>query len=341
MLREAENELIKKAMIFLWIIFAAFIWSLLITIILGVWMASEILPQLKTAPPDQILENIKPVIWAVCIIFILLSFIARKVMLNLKSGSLSSIITKYKIAVFVSLVISELVVFGGFALLVTGASLTIFVAFAVVSVVLMILHRPKRKELEELALAQLPKSYAEPGKPPLSRQATPKEQAMLTPTQQDTVFSAQMNKLWAIFVALMFSLIMIIATLHFAEGINEVKQSFAAEAPDIPLQTLQNIFFGAAIAIFIMSFIVRKIILGLKQKGSADKLVGTYMLAVLASLVLSEVIAFLGVALFFLGADYKTLYMFVAGAAVGMLLNIPRRAELEQYAAAQKSQSII
>ncbi len=62
-----------------------------------------------------------------------------------------------------------------------------------------------------------------------------------------------------------------------------------------------------------------------------------YLAATVVSLALAETIGVFGMVLFFLGADFRTLYLFVAVSAAAMLHYRPKIEELESVAAAMKA----
>jgi len=161
---------------------------------------------------------------------------------------------------------------------------------------------------------------------------------MLKETEQDAINNA-MNKLWAIFASLIISLFMYIFIGHVA--IDEVRNSLSPEASEIPLKTLQNILYGVSVLIFILSYFLRKFMLGMKQTGAFAEVASKYTAAVMISLALSEVIAIFGLVLFFLGADNQTLYTFVAVSALLMFFYRPKRAELEALALTRQPQPTI
>ncbi len=62
-----------------------------------------------------------------------------------------------------------------------------------------------------------------------------------------------------------------------------------------------------------------------------------YLAATVVTLALAESIGVFGMVLFFLGADFRTLYLFVAASATAMVHYRPKTEELERVAAAIKA----
>ena len=110
---------------------------------------------------------------------------------------------------------------------------------------------------------------------------------------------------------------------------------------NIPLDLVRNGLYGVAIFTLILTRFLRKFMLKGRSGGSRpmsfepaspsdqSSLSGKYATAMIISLVLSESIGIYGLLLFFLGASFRTLYIFIGISALAMFLYRPKREELE------------
>lgn len=168
MLGETEKDAIKKGTMTLWFVWAAMVGSLLIYIYIGHAFGDEIRQPMHPDFPMELLRNI---LYGISIITILLSHFLRKFMLIVKNSGTSSgllkystqsnqplFLAKYTLAVMISLALSESIAIYGFVLFLVGADFQTFYIFTAISALSMFFYRPKRMELEGLAVAMQTKS---------------------------------------------------------------------------------------------------------------------------------------------------------------------------------------
>jgi F0F1-type ATP synthase membrane subunit c/vacuolar-type H+-ATPase subunit K len=167
---DAETDAIQKGMMTLWIMWAAMIVSILIYIYIAYAFGDEIR---KPLHPDFPLENLRSILYGISIITIVLSYYLRKLLLavkddNVPSGFLKSkaqpnqplFVGKYTVALMISLALSESIAIYGLVLFLLGADFQTFYIFTAVSVLSMFYYRPKKIELEELAIAMQTKTVS-------------------------------------------------------------------------------------------------------------------------------------------------------------------------------------
>jgi F0F1-type ATP synthase membrane subunit c/vacuolar-type H+-ATPase subunit K len=160
---DAEKDAIQKGMMTLWIMWAAMIGSILIYIYIVHAFGDEIRQPLHPDFPMELLRNI---FYGLSIITILLSHFLRKLLLAVKNDNVSPgflkskaqpnqplFVGKYTIALMISLALSESIAIYGLVLFLLGADLQTFYIFTAISVLSMFYYRPKKIELEELAIA--------------------------------------------------------------------------------------------------------------------------------------------------------------------------------------------
>ena len=168
MLGAAEKDAIRKGMMTLWFIWAAMVGSLLIYLYIGYTFGDEIKKPLQPGFPMELLRNI---LYGISIITIFLSQFLKKFMLGVKDGSAVSTLFKYRrqsdqplflakytMAVMVSLALSESIAIYGLVLFLVGTDYQTFYIFTAISALSLFFYRPKRTELEELAVAVQTKS---------------------------------------------------------------------------------------------------------------------------------------------------------------------------------------
>ena len=163
MLEGQEKDAINKGMQTLWLIWAALLVSLLMYIFLchqpGVGFKSVE----GSNFPIGLLRNIFFGLGAVAL---LIGYFMRKSMLSIRTGiskqkpvermvkwNAPPFIAKYATVVIVSLALSESIGIYGFVLFILGDSFKILYTFIAVSALAMFFFRPKKEELERLALA--------------------------------------------------------------------------------------------------------------------------------------------------------------------------------------------
>ncbi len=158
-----ENGANEKGFLILWIIWAAMFGSLFIYVFICHQWGDQIR---RTARANFPLDLMRKILYGVAIFTIFLTHILRKFMLtersdgsgpiSLKSSLLSnrpSFLTKYTTAMIVSLVLSESIGIYGFVLFLLGDSFRTLYVFMGISALAMSFYRPKREELETLAIA--------------------------------------------------------------------------------------------------------------------------------------------------------------------------------------------
>ncbi len=168
MLGETEKDAIKKGMMTLWFVWAAMLGSLLIYFFIVHAFGAEIRNPLQPDFPMELLRNI---LYGISIITIVLSHFLRKLLLAVKDGDASSgflksgaqanqplFVGKYTLALMISLALSESIAIYGLVLFLLGTNFQTFYIFTAISALSMFFYRPRRTELEELAVAMQTKS---------------------------------------------------------------------------------------------------------------------------------------------------------------------------------------
>jgi len=152
-------------------------------------------------------------------------------------------------------------------------------------------------------------------------------------------FEKGLKILWIIWAAMLGSLLIYVFICH--QGGEEIRGNMTSE---LPIGLLKNIFHGAVIVTLLFAHFLRRFMLTGRFSRSEVRpynpgsmshqpaLLAKYTVAVLVSLALCEGIGICGVVLFFLGADLKTLYIFIAISALSMFYYRPKMEELERLA---------
>ncbi|MBN1831853.1 MAG: hypothetical protein JW896_07055 [Deltaproteobacteria bacterium] len=155
-------------------------------------------------------------------------------------------------------------------------------------------------------------------------------------TSQKGTIDKMLLVMWIIWAAMMGSLVIYIVICNLFG--NQIRQPVG---PDFPLALLRNIFFGVSIVALIAAHFIRKFILSKRSDTSGSvspfqpspqgqvNIYGKYLSAMIISLALCESIGVYGLALFFLGSSFQTLYSFLLVSAVGMFYYRPKREEIE------------
>jgi hypothetical protein len=163
MLEVQEKEATNKGMLTLWIIWAAMLGSLLIYIVichqLGVGFKSA-------EGSDLPLGLLRSILFGMGAVALLIAYFMRRSMLSARTGFSKSkpgermvgwnappFLAKYATAVIISLALSESIGIYGLILFLLGESFQTLYTFIVVSALAMVFYRPKREELERLAVA--------------------------------------------------------------------------------------------------------------------------------------------------------------------------------------------
>jgi len=156
MVEAQEKEAIAKGMQTLWIIWAAMPGSLLIYIFICLQLGEGFMGTERTEVPIDLLRNI---FFAVGAVTFFIAFFLRRTMLSVRAGlpksklNAAPFVPKYATAVIVSLALSEGIGIYGFVLFLLGDSFQTLYTFIAVSALAMVFYRPKRVELERLAVA--------------------------------------------------------------------------------------------------------------------------------------------------------------------------------------------
>jgi len=158
-----ESGANEKQLLILWIIWASMLGSLFIYVFICHLCGDQIR---RAASPNFPLDLIRSILYGLAIFTIFLTHILRKFMLtarsegsgpmSLKSSLLSnqpSFLAKYTTAVIVSLVLSESIGIYGVVLFLLGDDFRTLYIFIGISALAMFFYRPKREELETLAIA--------------------------------------------------------------------------------------------------------------------------------------------------------------------------------------------
>ena len=160
---ENQGNAIEKGLLTLWIIWAAIMGSLLIYVFLCHQFGDAIRQDMGTNFPLPLMRNI---FYGIAIITLFLTHFLKRFILggtfsgtlseSLKSGqhsNQSSFLAKYSTALIVSLALSESIGIYGFVLYLLGADFQTLYTFIGISALAIYVHRPKREEIEALAIA--------------------------------------------------------------------------------------------------------------------------------------------------------------------------------------------
>ncbi|MDB9823022.1 hypothetical protein OAC89_04900 [Deltaproteobacteria bacterium] len=163
MLAEDEKKVIEKGLLTLWIIWAAIMVSLFIYVFICHQFGNEIRGGMNQDIPLPLFRNI---FYAIALITLFAAHFFKRFMLAVKSSSAlakalkpapnaeqSPLLAKYSTALIVSLALSESIGIYGFVLFLLGDGMQTLYTFIVISALSIYYHRPKREELEALAIA--------------------------------------------------------------------------------------------------------------------------------------------------------------------------------------------
>jgi hypothetical protein len=157
-----EKELIEKGLRILWIVWLAMFGSLLIYVFVCHQWGEYMRP---TGHPDFPLGLLKNILYIVALVTIVLTHFIRKFMLAGRSGGSEarpsktgmssgapSFVVRYTAALIASLALSESIGIYGLVLFLLGDNFQTLYIFISVSAAAMFFYRPKREELESLAI---------------------------------------------------------------------------------------------------------------------------------------------------------------------------------------------
>ena len=164
MLEGQEKEAIHKGMLTLWVIWAAMLGSLIIYIFVCHQLGEEIRRGFEESGfPLELFRNI---LYSVVAVELIMIYYLRKFMLKGRtsaakadmpdrSSSLNKLpfVGQYTAIVIISLAIADSIGIYGLVLFLLGGDFKTLYIFIIVSVLAMIFYRPKREELEKLAMA--------------------------------------------------------------------------------------------------------------------------------------------------------------------------------------------
>jgi F0F1-type ATP synthase membrane subunit c/vacuolar-type H+-ATPase subunit K len=163
MLETQEQEAINKGMQMLWFIWAAMLGSLLIYIFVCHLLGEGFGHVERSAVP---IELLKKIFYGVVAVSLIASYYLRRLMLKGRSSAVGVTIARglftlnkppfvgqYSTAVIISLALSESIGIYGLVLFLLGGGFKTLYTFIVVSALAMVFFRPKREELERLAVA--------------------------------------------------------------------------------------------------------------------------------------------------------------------------------------------
>ena len=158
----SERKANENRLLVLWIIWGAIFGSLFIYVFICHQFGDGMRPN---ASPNIPLDLIRNVLYGVAILTLIGTRFLRKFMLAGRSGgsgpmsvktdspsNQSSLIGKYAVAMMVSLVLSESIGIYGLVLFFLGDSFRTLYIFIGISALAIFLYRPKREELETLAM---------------------------------------------------------------------------------------------------------------------------------------------------------------------------------------------
>jgi len=157
---ENQEKAIEKGLLTLWIIWAALMGSLLIYVFICHQFGDEIRRDMGQNFPLPLMRNI---LYGIAIITLFLTHFLKRFLLSgtsigtlLKSTQITNqplFLAKYSTALIVSLALSESIGIYGFVLFLLGDDVQTLYIFIGVSALAIYAHRPKREELEMLAIA--------------------------------------------------------------------------------------------------------------------------------------------------------------------------------------------
>jgi hypothetical protein len=144
------------------------------------------------------------------------------------------------------------------------------------------------------------------------------------------------QKTSVVWLAFLISLGLYLFICHFFE--ETVRTSIGMR---YPVTTISKTLLGASVAVAILSSYFRRWILsvkfGIQRNRVGDRMPGpttsvltaVYLPAVIVPLALSESIGVFGMVLFFLGDNFRSLYLFLAISAISMYYHKPKMNEIE------------
>ena len=160
---------------------------------------------------------------------------------------------------------------------------------------------------------------------------------MLEPQEREAIEKGFLPVL-IIWGAMLASLLIYVLICHLAD-----EQIHKVPRPEFPIALIRNILMGVGGAALVLAYYMRRLMLRVRPEGSVPdsplhtgqpKALAKYTVAVIISLALCESIGIYGVVLFFLGADFQILYIFIGASAIAMYFFRPKKEELVEMAMA-------
>jgi F0F1-type ATP synthase membrane subunit c/vacuolar-type H+-ATPase subunit K len=160
----SEAGATEKRLLTLWIIWAGIFVSLFVyALICHLWGDGI----RGNAMPNFPLDLMRNVLYGVAIFTLILTHFLRKFMLTIRSGgsvptslrpqsdlTQSSLISRYATSMIISLALSESIGLYGFVLFLLGDNFRTLYIFVGISAIALFFYRPKREEIETLALRE-------------------------------------------------------------------------------------------------------------------------------------------------------------------------------------------
>ena len=164
MLEAQEKEAVNKGMLTLWVIWGAMLGSLFIYIVVCHVLGEEIRGDF--AEPGFPFKLFRNILYGVVAVELLIIYYLRKFMLKGRpstakadmpgrSSSLNklSFVGQYTAIIIISLAIADSIGIYGLVLYLLGGDFKTLYTFIIVSALAMVFYRPRREELEKLAMA--------------------------------------------------------------------------------------------------------------------------------------------------------------------------------------------
>ena len=158
-----EKEAINKGMLTLWVIWTAMLGSLLIYILVCHQLGEGFMGNERTEIPIDLLRKI---LFGVAVAELIITYYLRRFMLKTRPEAARAamgsrtitlnrpfFMNQYTAVVVISLALVESIGIYGFVLFGLGGGLKTLYTFIGISALAMIFYRPKREELEKLAMA--------------------------------------------------------------------------------------------------------------------------------------------------------------------------------------------
>lgn len=162
---------------------------------------------------------------------------------------------------------------------------------------------------------------------------------------EEETLKKQMTVAWLIWGSMLLSLGVYVVVAHV------LADSMAGRTAEASGQSTADLLryplIGAAVVIFIVTHYVRKLMLkkaaekktrplDAEASSQMDPIMARYLPVVVVSGALSEAVGIFGLVLFLVGADFNTLYVFIAASAAALYTNRPRLEEVKDLVEADR-----